>query len=596
MDAPHPILIHHFTKSFKNSAIPNDSDDYLGLISWDDTVSPVRLDPSNLFKLAGDGTMDANGVTRNSFSVVDKNYLMQASNTIRFEEAQVINQGHRIFLRRCIPVPPFVAMTIINSGPLDAHDMGTVIATLFRSIEQDAHHILYGVVTSDPGRKAAREILSWLFMAKLHQDMRMSCSTVFPGSKLDMLAKSIQLSSIQDSQPQNRTGEGEILRDIFERNTAAIQELAENRKVEAERTALSNEKGFHKLPQDMQDFLLAVGSQDLENPVDVIGQSGLDLLKMTQKNAIASLSKLLKKERKQVANLSMAQLTEITSIQWFSSSNPFIGLSLCRIPPLSRSVVACPFDKAQKLELLQKLELEKEEVFNTLTDRTLFQPTTVDDLLRNVDIIQGILEIYVGPESAIVQKIADFHHEICSSRMQLELRITGSDPLLTKIQFAFDSRLNHWLECMYENASNILEVNHGLVEFSSIIQNIVYGSFFIELPPSLLPAPNNKKRPAPIEEDNEGDGQSNQNTRQKKGTANPNVNPNWKLKENENWSMFTKDPNRLRPSSVCMMYHILGHCPQGRNCRRARSHGALNDSQKQQTNAFIEDRRRAQNP
>jgi hypothetical protein len=220
----------------------------------------------------------------------------------------------------------------------------------------------------------------------------------------------------------------------------------------------------------------------------------------------------------------------------------------------------------------------------------------VDDLLRNVDIIQGILEIYVGPESAIVQKIADFHHEICSSRMQLELRITGSDPLLTKIQFAFDSRLNHWLECMYENASNILEVNHGLVEFSSIIQNIVYGSFFIELPPSLLPAPNNKKRPAPIEEDNEGDGQSNQNTRQKKGTANPNVNPNWKLKENENWSMFTKDPNRLRPSSVCMMYHILGHCPQGRNCRRARSHGALNDSQKQQTNAFIEDRRRAQNP
>jgi hypothetical protein len=180
MDAPHPILIHHF-----------DSDDYLGLISWDDTVSPVRLDPSNLFKLAGDGTMDANGVTRNSFSEVDKNYLMQASNTIRFEEAQVINQGQRIFLRRCIPVPPFVTMAIINSGPLDAHDLGTAIATLFRSIEQDAHHDLYEVVTSAPGREAARNILSWLFMAKLHQDMKMSCSTVFPGSKLDILAKSI---------------------------------------------------------------------------------------------------------------------------------------------------------------------------------------------------------------------------------------------------------------------------------------------------------------------------------------------------------------------------------------------------------------------
>jgi hypothetical protein len=100
-------------------------------------------------------------------------------------------------------------------------------------------------------------------MAKLHQGMGMSCLTVFPEGKLDNLAQSIKLASTRIPQIQNGTGEGENLREIFEHNSiAAIQEVAENcRTAEAERAALSNEKGFYKLLQDMQDFRL----RSLEN-------------------------------------------------------------------------------------------------------------------------------------------------------------------------------------------------------------------------------------------------------------------------------------------------------------------------------------------
>jgi hypothetical protein len=147
-----------------------------------------------------------------------------------------------------------------------------------------------------------------------------------------------------------------------------------------------------------------------------------------------------------------------------------------------------------------------------------------------------------------------------------------------KIQFNFDSRLNSWMERVYENSDNIMDIPHSLIDFVSCIHNIFHGSFAVALPPSLLPT-QNKKRPALKE-------------KIKKGIVNPNPNPDWKLRDGETWDMFTKDPNNLRPGSVCMMYHILGHCPIGSKCKRAKTHCQLtNESQISQTSAFINDRR-----
>ena len=53
------------------------------------------------------------------------------------------------------------------------------------------------------------------------------------------------------------------------------------------------------------------------------------------------------------------------------------------------------FKKAQKLELLQKLEIEKQEILEILNDKSLHRPLSTDDMIQNIEIVQGILEIYL---------------------------------------------------------------------------------------------------------------------------------------------------------------------------------------------------------
>jgi hypothetical protein len=151
---------------------------------------------------------------------------------------------------------------------------------------------------------------------------------------------------------------------------------------------------------------------------------------------------------------------------------------------------------------------------------------------------------------------------------------------------------------MYENSDNILDVDHSQIDFHDVIQTIIRGAFAMNLLISLHPTPN-KKRPADEtpENSNPKDQSEQQKQKQKKGATNSEPNPKWKAKEGESWELFNKDPNNLRPASVCLMYHVMGHCPLGPKCRRAKSHCKLtNESQIKQTDAFVEDCRKNAHP
>jgi hypothetical protein len=478
--------------------------------------------------------------------------------------------------------------------------MGAHLSRLVFEVENDRNHILNTVISSQAGRDTMDEIFTWLFYAPRYPSLRMECPAAIPGSRVFNAAKEIHRAklSVQKILPTNgqivaKPTETNPILQTIERNTIAIQELTEaRREAEGDKSQNSSEKGFNKLPSDIQNFLLAIASTDLENPAEAIANSGLDLLKMSQKNAISSLARLLKKQGRHFVNLSTSHSNEIVSINWFAPNNPFIGLSTCRIPAMSKSFThGSVFEKAQTLELLHKLEIEKQEILETLTDKSLHRPLSTDDVIRNVEIIQSILEIYLGPQCAIVQRIVDFTQNIKRSSTKLEFIASSDDQLLTKIQYLFDSRLNSWLEEVYENAENLLEVDHSLIEFSSIIQSIAYGSFSVSLPSSLQPTTNRNKRTVEDTSDTQ------QKQKQKKGATNSDPNPNWKLKEGESWDQFNKDPNNLRPASVCLMFHIIGHCSLGTKCRRAKSHCKLtNEAQIKQTDTFIEDCRKNARP
>ena len=109
----------------------------------------------------------------------------------------------------------------------------------------------------------------------------------------------------------------------------------------------------------------------------------------------------------------------------------------------------------------------------------------------------------MGNDSVLAQRVAEFYDEIRDKKSILKLRSASDDSILTKIQYVFDTRLNTWLGEMYENAENILRVDHNLINFDSIIKSVTYGTFSIELPPNLLPKIPDKKRPAPGDDDEE---------------------------------------------------------------------------------------------
>jgi len=559
LESQKPILIHHFNKAFRNPGDRNDVDEFYGLISWDELHLAVKVDPTHLFALAGDGTMDNQGNLKTYFKDVDTDQLFAARDATTFGATQDIVQGDRLYLRRCIPVPPFIALKISESTARNAHQIGYEVASFIGTIADDNSHPLQETVTSEEGRAALGKILAWLFRAQSNFDLRTTCNQVFPGEKIDTIARTVTGQQLGEKRQASNLANQTEPESLVQSNIAFLmQEILESKRANNQDQigTTSREKGFSKLSSATRAFLLAIGTLDLENPTNALKSTGLELLKMSQKHATDELSRLLKKERQEEVNLDTAHILEIISVKWFASHNPFIGLSLCRMPPASKYSAASAFEKAEKLELQKELEFEKKEIISTLTDRSLYRPLILDDVLSNVSIVQGIIEVYLGAECVLAQRIAEFYYELKRTKSTIKLRMASDETILTKIQFVFDTRLNTWLDRMYENAENLAEVDHNLINFTSIVQSIQYGSFSTELPPNLLPdAPSKKRQASPNDE-----AKDNQKQKPKKGVVNDNIISEFKLKENEEWSMFTKDPNNLRPTSVCMMFHILGHC------------------------------------
>jgi hypothetical protein len=320
---------------------------------------------------------------------------------------------------KCIPLPPVLAKLFLSVNPSDPHQMGYDFARLIFEIMRDNTHILHNLISSQAATNLVDEMITWLFYAPKYPSLRMNCTAAIPGSRAFKAAQELHRAKLSMDNPNQAdrqivmhpTGhqDNPILATI-ERNTAAIQELTESRReTEADRTQSASDKGFNKLPMDLQNFLLAAATLDLENPADSIAQTGLELIKMSQKNAILSLSRMLKKQGRRFVNLSTSQSNEIVSINWFVPNNPFIGIATCRIPSMSKSFShGSIFERAQKLELLQKLEMEKQEVFETLTNKSLHRPSSSDDVIRNLELVQSILELFLGPQCAVSQRIVEF--------------------------------------------------------------------------------------------------------------------------------------------------------------------------------------------
>ena len=102
-----------------------------------------------------------------------------------------------MFLRRSIPVPPFIALAIIESKARNARQLGAeLLATFIGSIEQDTNHILHSTVTSVAGKLAMRTILAWLFKAHDNFNLCSVCCQVYPDDKIDLIVRAIRAEKL----------------------------------------------------------------------------------------------------------------------------------------------------------------------------------------------------------------------------------------------------------------------------------------------------------------------------------------------------------------------------------------------------------------
>jgi hypothetical protein len=68
-----------------------------------------------------------------------------------------VEQDEKMYLRHYIPVPPFIALMLIDhTKDEDAHQLGSRIVLGIGSIKQDVDHELHRVVTSAKGKQALR--------------------------------------------------------------------------------------------------------------------------------------------------------------------------------------------------------------------------------------------------------------------------------------------------------------------------------------------------------------------------------------------------------------------------------------------------------
>jgi hypothetical protein len=82
------------------------------VLSWDELPLAMKFEPTNLFALAGDGTLDENRNSKTYFEYVDIGELLAARNKETFAAIQGNDEGSKLYLRCCIPVPPFIALKL----------------------------------------------------------------------------------------------------------------------------------------------------------------------------------------------------------------------------------------------------------------------------------------------------------------------------------------------------------------------------------------------------------------------------------------------------------------------------------------------------
>ena len=559
----HIIFIHHVTK-----------------------IGGTRTNPTeHLFTLVGTGSIAYPGhVAEDSLftpinAPVPAWTNLKAVDTIEAVDALIIraNAVPKVF-RPIMPLPPFMAITLIDQGGSCITDL---ILTASRSIRSfDAEH---GEDATFPSANThAQSVANWLYAAKADT---FPTVTATPSIAPPILEKGeavhkvhIQAILPPDSvQPVDQNGALDQLATNVNEQTTVLQQI---NNLAAERSNdKESKKGISAIHPSFKTMILNASSTDgTESPVGPVNTCAKFYAQKSVTHAKIHLLQTLSHVYGCAVEISVPLASAL-----------FFGNFLWDCPDAPNNFCSLLFGKPNPLASTGAHEAMllhlKSQKGNGWSDKDLAKavqqaitiPATINSMQHSLFNLTAASSLFFGSESLLTAGLSTWWSEISRNLVSYESQAIHDTTFIASILTAIDTRIHCWLqECTTKSLR--CNVDDALIDFTDIQRQIKTRQFHFALPPSVrkhitgIPSGshNESKR-----SDDDGD-------RPAKRTPVHNTKrvAKWKLKDGEDYTQVFGGANidrrlTLNSTNVCPRWHIKGVC--WKSCNLASTHCEITD-------------------
>ena len=560
----HIIFIHHVTKI--GGTRTNPTEHLFAHVGTGGIAYPGHVTEDSLFS-----PTNASVPTWNSLKVVD---------TIENVAALSIraNAVPKVF-RPIIPLPPFLAITLIDQGGSCISDL---ILTAARSIRAfDAEH--HEDATFPSANTHAQSVANWLYAAKSDNFPTVTATPSIAPSVLEKGEKvhkdHIQAIPPPDVvQPVDRNDALDQLASNVNEQTTVLQQintLAAERSKEKE-----SKKGISAIHPSFKTMILNASSTDgTETPADPVNTCDEFYAQKSVTHAKIHLLQTMTHVYGCTVDISvpLASALFFGNFLWDrpDAPNNFCSLLFGKPNPLASTgakEAMLLHLKSQKGNGWSDKDLEK------AVQQAITIPATVDSMQHSLFNLTAASNLFFGPESLLTAGLATWRAEISRNLVSYESQAIHDTTFIASILTAIDTRIHCWLqECTTKSLR--CNVDDALIDFTDIQRQIKTRQFTFTLPPSVRkhisagPSGGHNKSKRNDENDDE-------KPAKRIPVHNTKRVSKWKLKGGEDYKqVFGSAHIDRRPTlhgiNVCPRWHIKGVC--WKSCNLAATHCEITD-------------------
>lgn len=194
---------------------------------------------------------------------------------------------------------------------------------------------------------------------------------------------------------------------------------------------------------------------------------------------------------------------------------------------------------------------------------------TTNHVFRALNLKLDILSCFLSEDLLAIHKFNELIEGLNACRLKLQMLMAAkSCHVLTEILFTIDQRFNDWLQECLMDSSNIIKIDHDMIEFEDLIQEIKHKKKFVNaLPPAFrqmesLP----EVASSPL---SSGPSLKNQRTESHQEENSKPIEA-WKLLAGEELSLFSAPCVCNHPSGICFRWEMRQFCFS--DCKQSKHH------------------------